>query len=297
MGILSSKTHLTLDNNYRSIEQTSEDNPNLANTSHYFMDKFEDADFSKLDDLLIDILSFVSADDLIYNCRLVCKEWKEIIDGHSVWKIKCQREKKNIPTVLLNKIPKHYYRKIFVFNPYGRNLIRNACGKGELEGWEIRSNGGDGFKVEEPPQGADPVPVEVGSQSCFATSYGLCTKYQQVYLMENGISKEILQLETTKIEVGEWYAARFDCAAKYKLSVALISLENGVEANLLPERFFKHSYTEEQWVGKQWYKVSHTFKNIGDVSSVCFEHCAQDKQFWAGHFGMKMTGSYVKVIA
>lgn len=117
--------------NHSEIEHTFDDNSNLSNTSRHFMDKLKDADFSILDDSLIDILSFVSADDLILNCRLVCKNWQEIIDGHSVWKIKCQREKKNIPCVTLSRIPKHYYRKIFVFNPYGRNLICNPCGEGK----------------------------------------------------------------------------------------------------------------------------------------------------------------------
>lgn len=111
---------------------TSQTSSNLEVLSTYFMTQFRDVDFSIFDDLLVDILSYVSAEDLVNNCRLVCKKWEAVIEGHSVWKIKCQRENKRIPAITFNQIPQHYYRKIYVYNPYGRNLLENPCGEGKI---------------------------------------------------------------------------------------------------------------------------------------------------------------------
>ncbi|KAG8182280.1 hypothetical protein JTE90_029352 [Oedothorax gibbosus] len=269
----------------------SEDNSNLANSS-------SKNDLSELDDVLVHILSFMSVEDLIFNCRFVCKEWKEIIDGNGLWKIKCKRENRCIPSAILNPIPQHYYRKIYIFNPFGRNLVYNPCGKDQFDGWMLRSiDDGDGFKVEDPPQGSDPVPKEVGSQSCFVTSYEWCIKCQLVDLIRRGVPKEILKLETTKVEVGEWYAARSDCAAEYKLDVSLLFLQRAIDPPKPPHDVFDHTDTIKQGKGKQWHKVSHTFQNLGESRCVCFQHSAKDLEKKKGHYGMKMTGSYVKVIA
>ncbi|CAL1297687.1 unnamed protein product [Larinioides sclopetarius] len=256
--------------------------------------------FSIPNDLLIDILSYVPANDLIKNCRLVCKDWKSIIDGHSVWKLKCKREKKNIPSVTLQNIPIHYYEKIYFHNPYGRNLIQNPCGEEALSKWMITLNRGDGFAIENPPAGADPVPQQVGSQSCFATTYYPCMKYQLIDLLAIGICEEILQAETTKIEIGEWFSARFDCASEYHLYVALLDENFDELAGRFQEYIvddFNHEFIEEQWIGKEWHSINHIFKNVGRARYVYFRHDGKDRQFWAGHFGSKMTGAFVKVVA
>lgn len=105
--------------------RSSEDDSNLGNTSPN--------DLSPLNDVLDYILSFLSPEDLIFHCRFVCKEWKELVDGNGVWKIKCIREKKNIPSAVIHPIPKHYFRRIYIFNPFGRNLVYNPCGNGKIK--------------------------------------------------------------------------------------------------------------------------------------------------------------------
>ena len=43
--------------------------------------------------------------------------------------------------------------------------------------------------------------------------------------------------------------------------------------------------------------MEHFFRNYGvGVRYVKFEHDGQDTQFWAGHYGSKITGSTVKLI-
>ncbi|KAF8794543.1 F-box only protein 17 like protein [Argiope bruennichi] len=241
--------------NLISSEPNAESNTGDSSEFDYTMSF---VNFSIPDDLLIDILSYVPAEDLIKNCRLVCKDWKSIVDGHSVWKLKCKREKKCIPSISLRNIPNHYYEKIYIHDPYGKNLIQNPYGEEGLAKWVITRNRGDGFIIENPPAGAEPVPQEVGSQSCFATTYYPCMKHQLIDLLENGISEEILQVETTKIKIGEWFAARFDCASEYHLYVALLNEnyhENITSFHDCLVDDFRFKYREEQWVGKEWHSV------------------------------------------
>lgn len=80
------------------------------------------------DDLLIEVLSFVPYKDLA-NCRLVCRWWKETIDGHSVWKTKLDREFK-IPALGLEVIPNHFYRSLYIRCQSEKNLVKNPCGEG-----------------------------------------------------------------------------------------------------------------------------------------------------------------------
>ncbi|XP_035215607.1 F-box only protein 27-like isoform X3 [Stegodyphus dumicola] len=212
-------------------------------------------EFSIPDDLLVDVLSFVPHQDLIQNCRSVCKQWRDIIDGHGVWKIKCERERKTVPSLKLRNLPVHYYQLIYLFNPYGRNLIRNPCGEDGLRNWVVASNGGDGFIVENPPVGADAVPTEIGAQYCFATSYYVCSKHQIIDLVAKGIPAVVLDSGCIKIQVGEWYAARFDCASEYKLTVQLVN-EQFRDEEVFVDDFtvdsFEFTHREEQWTGKEW---------------------------------------------
>ncbi|XP_035215606.1 F-box only protein 27-like isoform X2 [Stegodyphus dumicola] len=224
-------------------------------------------EFSIPDDLLVDVLSFVPHQDLIQNCRSVCKQWRDIIDGHGVWKIKCERERKTVPSLKLRNLPVHYYQLIYLFNPYGRNLIRNPCGE--------------------------------GAQYCFATSYYVCSKHQIIDLVAKGIPAVVLDSGCIKIQVGEWYAARFDCASEYKLTVQLVN-EQFRDEEVFVDDFtvdsFEFTHREEQWTGKEWNLVTHTFDNVIKTRYVFFEHSGSDCQFWAGHFGSKMTGAFVRII-
>ena len=44
------------------------------------------------EELIIHILTFVPAKDIILNLRRVCKSWKVIIDSKSLWIAKCHRD-------------------------------------------------------------------------------------------------------------------------------------------------------------------------------------------------------------
>ncbi|KAH6934880.1 hypothetical protein HPB50_001581 [Hyalomma asiaticum] len=74
------------------------------------------------------VLSFVSHEDLLKSCRYTCKLFREIIDSNGFWKIKCLRDGKSLPMFHLEELPQRYYQRIYIGNPYGRNLLRNGHG-------------------------------------------------------------------------------------------------------------------------------------------------------------------------
>lgn len=52
----------------------------------------------------------------------------------------------------------------------------------------------------------------------------------------------------------------------------------------------------EQWNNNVCFQVTHVFSNIKmGVRFVSFEHWGQDTQFWAGHYGARVTNSSVIV--
>lgn len=239
------------------------------------------------------VLSFVSTDDLVKSCRLVCVQFQRIVDRNGFWKIKCERDGKVIPSFHLDSLPANYYRAIYVSNPYGRNLLRNGHGdeKDMFAHWQVTQNHGDGWRVEKTPAGADPLPL--ANQSCFATSYGVCSKEQVISLVKEGVVPEVLDIFKPAIEVSEWYAGRFDCGCMYRLIVELLDVAKKPVAT-----FDTGELVTPQWAGRQWQQVRHTFDDYPKgVRYVRFAHLGTDTQFWAGHYGAKMAGGMVRIAA
>lgn len=238
------------------------------------------------------VLSFVNHKDLLKNCRYTCKLFHGIIDSNGFWKIKCVRDGKVIPAFNLEELPPRYYQRVYIGDPYGRNLLRNGHGdspKGTFANWQIIENGGDGWKYEEIPHGADPLPLE--KQGCFVTSYGPCTKKQVINLVREGVLPVILDNYKPDIEVSDWHAARFDCGCVYMLTVSLLN-----DKRKVLREYSTGSIETEQWQGNKWSQVTHVFRDYpAGVRFVQFQHTGTDTQFWAGHYGSKMAGGVVRI--
>ena len=89
------------------------------------------------------------------------------------------------------------------------NLILYIFFLEKLLHWNILSQGGDGFGVENPPAGSDVVPLEAENSksienTCFATSYHSCSKEQIVDLTSLGIKEEILNNFRPKFIFTDW---------------------------------------------------------------------------------------------
>ncbi|OAD59099.1 F-box only protein 6 [Eufriesea mexicana] len=244
------------------------------------------------EELLAEIFCYVDCDSLL-RCQIVCKLWKVLIQTY-VW-----RKKVEIlfgRSLLLNKeVPWYVHYVICKKKPFERNLIQNHSGEyGTQKYWKIISEGGDRWKVENPPTNVVPLPnnepVFEGKQFCFVTSYRSCTKIQIIDLEVEGLTSYVLDNLQPPIVVSEWYSCRSDCPAIYECDIKLLG-----EGNRIIDFFHFHdSIIGEQQ--NQWHRISHEFKNYGHgLRKIHFSHSGTDKLFWAGHYGSKMAGACVHV--
>ncbi|KAJ8308365.1 hypothetical protein KUTeg_013239 [Tegillarca granosa] len=145
------------------------------------------------DEILISVLSWLPANDIIKNCALVNKRWNELTKQQKLWHDKC------VCVGFYN--PKYSsfrpvdFKRYYFINPYTKNLIKNPCGEELLKYWNVDQNGGDGFQYETTPVGTNPVRLyneEVkGDIGCWATSYSWCTKHQLIDLLQEGCDAEV----------------------------------------------------------------------------------------------------------
>lgn len=255
--------------------------------------KLQPVEHSVPEEIFVHILSYVDIKTLI-NLRLVCHWWKHLIDNE-VWRLKVSREKyKSLKAVdPKRKLPWFVYYVICAKDPFEKNVLKNHCAQDSLTYWDILSNGGDEWAIEDPPQGADALPQseEFGNfTSCFATSYHSCSKEQVVDLLSEGMNSKVLDEFQPIVEVSEWYAGRFDCGCLYEMNCELLN----ERAEPLTDFICRESV--EQWEGGAWHKVSHVFQSYGPgVRFIKFYHGGMDTQFWAGHYGSKMSGACIKL--
>lgn len=152
-------------------------------------------------ELIQRILCHVDGKTLL-NCRLVCKCWNDITTDY-VWRKKAEIETGcKIPADTILGVKDFFL--ICTKNLFGRNLVKNHSGEGNLIHWDIVHNGGDRWAVERPPIGAPLLPQEPefeSKQHCFVTSYGECCKKFTIDLIAEGFSANILDNLQPPIEV------------------------------------------------------------------------------------------------
>ncbi|XP_060640595.2 F-box only protein 27-like isoform X1 [Anolis sagrei] len=240
------------------------------------------------DELLLLILSWVPGRSLVRECRLVCRKWRDLIDKPTLWRLKCQRDPLSKAAVeAVQGASQIDWRRISILRPFGRNLIKNPCGKKQFQHWEIE-NGGDGWKVEgnrDRVEGAE-------AQTCFVSSYGWCVKSQVVDLLQEGLGEELMDAFQPDICIADWWGARDDCGCIYKIEVHLLAADR----TSVISSFTAKPDGIPQWNNAKYQQVSHVFRKYGPgVRYIHFRHAGKDTQFWAGHYGARITNSTVKV--
>lgn len=129
------------------------------------------------------ILSFIPPSELL-KLTLVCKMWCNLIKSDIVWMSIYERTHQ----VKAKNLPWYVYYCYFTTNNF-KNLMRNGNGEKKFQYWYIVKNMGDGFKIEDPPAGSEPLPKGIedfnGYTSCFSTSYYECIKYQVCRYLHN----------------------------------------------------------------------------------------------------------------
>ena len=89
--------------------------------------------------------------------------------------------------------------------------------------------------------------------SCFVTSYYICSKEQTIDLNLIGIPERVMNCYKPSILISEWYAARTDCGSVYECEVSLIDSKYTILAK------YPFRATFAQWEGGAWHKVCSIF--------------------------------------
>ncbi|XP_053547428.1 F-box only protein 2 [Bombina bombina] len=237
---------------------------------------------------LIRILAELPAEDLVLICRLVCHQWKTIVDGAELWQRKCQQDG------FINKERESdpdNWKSVYFLSKRKRNLIKNSCADADLEFWEDVKCGGDGWNIEELPgdNGQDFPTEEV--KKYFASSFEWCSKAQVIDLLNEGYWEELLDTDQPNIVVSDWYAARSDSGCLYELHVQLLSDNQDVVTE-----FQSEIITIPQFSDASWNQISYTFSGYGPgVRYIRFQHGGQDSAYWKGWYGVRVTNSSVTI--
>ncbi|XP_037740395.1 F-box only protein 17 [Chelonia mydas] len=240
------------------------------------------------DELLALILSWVPGRLLVTRCRLVCRRWRDLLDGPTVWRLQGERRPGLRATLAAARLclPPQWSR-ICLLEPLGRNLLRNPCGQDQFRHWQVE-HGGNGWKVEE-----NRCPVEgAPAQTCFVSSFEWCIKSQLVDLLKQGLWEELLDNYQPEIYISDWWGAREDCGCEYSICVKLLA----ADGRTVIAKFQANPDPIQQWNDAQYHQVSYWFRQYGrGVRYVHFLHKGKDTHFWAGHYGARITNSTVMV--
>lgn len=148
------------------------------------------------------ILSYVDFKSVVA-CRLVCVKWDEFIRSKHFWSCRLSR----INKTTRNHLSWYVYYAVEAGTVFDLNLLENTHGQEKMKYWKVRRNGGDGWAIENPPQGALPlpeIPEFKGQQGCFATSFQVCSKSQFIRLRKNSLLQRIIREFHPIIEATEW---------------------------------------------------------------------------------------------
>ncbi|KAJ1526142.1 hypothetical protein ONE63_009303 [Megalurothrips usitatus] len=244
-------------------------------------------------EVVMHILTFLDPisrrkDPPVLRGRLVCRAWRDMIDSPSFWRIKVLREVPGAThRVFHNELMWSDYYHLCAKKPHKKNLVKNGSAEDDLKHWSAGNAiyGGSRWKVENQPIGCDAFPA--GTRKCFVTSFEWCSAEQIINLRHFGLTPNFMKHVKPFIYIEEWHTGRFDCGFEYSLNVTLLSNSWDI-VDTFVYNTLGHS--------TEWKKVRHCFSNYDkEVAAIVFTHKGKDTQFWAGHYGSKITGARVYV--
>ncbi|CAF1088536.1 unnamed protein product [Brachionus calyciflorus] len=287
----------------------------------------------KINDLPNEVLNLIflhlPANELCRSVSLTCKKWKNILDSVSFWTEKLLLDSKaNLELIkYLNLNGCYEPKKLYIKNPYAKNLIKNPCGDQNFDHWclkpnfffqqnsnyEINDENGcldviklgnleqinifksgnsesNGFLIESDNNGSQPIyDNENKLIKKFATTHFMGSKYQIIDLEKEGVDRNVLKKLKPKIEIIDYYAGRHDCDSEYHIRVGLFDDNFKIIYSIA----FDHLIS--QLNNGKWHRFYQVLENYPDnLRYILFHHGGKDTQYWSGYYGVKITNSTVK---
>jgi hypothetical protein len=169
-----------------------------------------------------------------------------------------------------------------------QNLLTNPDAEtGDMSGWTIIANGGNGWAIWGVDTTAYAGPYE--GNHCFLTSYEWCKRSQEIDLLAKGYTKA--QLDAAPIvNVEEWFGqANQYCRGRYYLKVELRDKDHNVIAS------WDSGGHWTIWRGSgaaSWDQLSHEFSDYGSgLRYIYWEDGGKDENRWAGWYGAKLDAA------
>ena len=162
-------------------------------------------------------------------------------------------------------------------SPWGVNILTNGGGEdGDMTGWTILEDGGDGWSVASSGRTGD---------HSFGTSYSSCSKEQVLDLVALGFAEADLDA-APDIHISEWFKERYRGGDSYALTVELIDASGSIITSHETSGTTTGAATYDD---DEWFEVSATLSDYGSgLRSIRWEDSGDDAEFWAGHYGIYM---------
>ncbi|XP_015280653.1 PREDICTED: F-box only protein 17-like [Gekko japonicus] len=200
-------------------------------------------------ELLVLILSWVPGRALVTRGRLVCRQWRDLIDGPTLWKLQGERDpsgREALKAALeaARHCPRMEWARVGVLQPFGRNLVRNPRGEEQFQHWQVGH--GDG--------------VCLGDNTCWIS--------QLVDLVKEGLWEDVLDTFQPDILISDWWGTHEKCGCTYNLYVLLLAADK----NSVIDRFVTKVDPAEEW-NVPFQQASHVFRKYGPgVRYLRFQH-------------------------
>uniref|UniRef100_A0A914Q2E3 FBA domain-containing protein n=1 Tax=Panagrolaimus davidi TaxID=227884 RepID=A0A914Q2E3_9BILA len=125
--------------------------------------------------------------------------------------------------------------------------------------------------------------------TCYETSCSNCKKTLTIDLNDIGMT-HIVNTFQPLITFSEWVVNRADCGSIYQSSIYLLDSSHRVIA-------VEEGKTEfQQWQLQKWEKLELRIQSYpSETRYIRIESSGKDTQFWAGHYGVKIAESELKI--
>ncbi|KAI9516134.1 hypothetical protein NQZ68_018979 [Dissostichus eleginoides] len=259
-------------------------------------------------EILEEIFLNLPPGEVVRVCRVVCHQWKEVVDSKSLWKERCRREGYQLSDTSRNP---EDWRLFYFLCKQRRNLLKNPRGEEELSGWLILNNDYRCFRYGGRFGGLDgfggnrwavhgirePHPDET-IQKNFVTSYTMAKKSQLIDLEKEGYSPSFMDHFQPDIRISDWYAPTGDCGCIYEIRVELLNEKKRPIQTFAPEIVELKYGSDERWneefdlpllileeiflnlppnqVVRACRLVSHQWKEVVDSESLWKERCRRE---------------------